>query len=389
MLLGKLQPHEVLDDTAGHLLGACAHPNLASIIIKRHNVALTKIYNCIALHSPLNQFYTILDATDQHSLPHGVSSNRIAKWILPQIPDEERLKLRPDLMIFEHLPSHIASSVDPNRALLPYEIALFKQLATVHVFELGYTSNLSLTQLRKLRQHTLLVRHLINEGWNVSVANTSFRPAPTVTAPLPQPQYVPIHHSPPPHTPTTPNPPTPTPPQLPHGQTCTVMYYQTYLQVTRPELYPPLDTLFLATASELSLVFLPNHTNPNPRPQPILVPLPPAIRPRSPPPQPTSASKRQRPEAYVPDPTNPDPNASLSNRIHIILLGTEGYLYRPIDLILTSNLQIPPSPANRLLAALHRHAIYYLHTLIRHRRALDFSPSDASTPPPHHSHDPP
>ena len=52
-------------------------------------------------------------------------------------------------------------------------------------------------------------------------------------------------------------------------------------------------------------------------------------------------------------------------------------------------LQIPPSPANRLLAALHRHAIYYLHTLMRHRRALDFSPSDASTPPPHHSHDPP
>ena len=106
-------------------------------------------------------------------------------------------------------------------------------------------------------------------------------------------------------------------------------------------------------------------------------------------PLPTSASKRLRPAALVSDPTNPDPHAALSNRIHIIFLGTEGYLYRPIDLILTSNLQIPPSPANRLLAALHRHAIYYLHTLIRHRRALDFSPSDASTPPPHHSHDPP
>ena len=387
MLLGKLQPHEVLDDTAGHLLGACAHPNLASIIIKRHNVALTKIYNCIALHSPLNQFYTILDATDEHTLPHGVSSNRIAKWILPQIHDDERRKLRPDLMIFEHLPSHIASSVDPNNALLPYEIARFKQLAIVHVFELGYTSNLSLTQLRKLRQHTLLVRHLINEGWNVSVANTSFRPTPTVTAPLPQPQYVPIHHPPPPYTPTTPNPLAPTPPQLPHGQTCTVMFYQSFLRATRPDLYPPLDPLLLATASDISLVLIPHPT----LPQPIIVPRPPALlQPTCPPPPlPTSTSKRLRPEAFVSNPTNSDPHAALSNRIHIIFLGTEGYLYRPIDLILTSNLQIPPSPANRLLAALHRHAIYYLHTLIRHRRALDFSPSDASTPPPHHSHDPP
>ena len=106
-------------------------------------------------------------------------------------------------------------------------------------------------------------------------------------------------------------------------------------------------------------------------------------------PQTTSASKRLRPLAYVSDPTISDPHAALSNRVHIIFLGTEGYLYRPIDLILTSNLQIPLAPANKLLAALHRHAIYYLQTLLCHRRVLDFSPSDASNPPPHNSHDPP
>ena len=434
MLLGKLQPHEVLDDTAGHLLGACAHPNLASIIIKRHNVALTKIYSCIALHSPLNQFYTILDATDEHSLPHGVSSNRIAKWILPQIPDDERRKLRPDMMIFEHLPSHIASSVDPNRALLPYEIARFKQLAIVHVFELGYTSNLSLTQLRKLKQHTLLVRHLINEGWNVSVANTTFRPhAPPVTAP--QPQYTPIQHTTPNCT-TTPSPSISITHQPIPGPSVTVMYYQSYLRATRPDLYPPLDPHFLATATDLSPVLLPTRpqtlfdpqqnpqhptsvrlVHPPPqtsaskrlrplayvsdptislptRPQTLFTPQPTAQHPTSvrlvhPAPQTTSASKRLRPLAYVSDPTISDPHAALSNRVHIIFLGTEGYLYRPIDLILTSNLQIPLAPANKLLAALHRHAIYYLQTLLCHRRALDFSPSDASNPPPHNSHDPP
>ena len=167
------------------------------------------------------------------------------------------------------------------------------------------------------------------------------------------------------------------------------MFYQSFLRATivaRPDLYPPLDPLLLVTASDISLVLIPNPT----RPQPIPVPQPLRLRPTCPPPpQPISASKRLRPEAYVSDPNNPDPHAALSNRIHIIFLGTEGYLYRPIDLLLTSHLQIPPSPANRLLAALHRHAIYYLHTLVRHRRALDVSPSDASTPPPHHSHDPP
>ena len=130
------------------------------------------------------------------------------------------------------------------------------------------------------------------------------------------------------------------------------------------------------------------------QPQPLFTPQPTAQHPTSvrlvhPAPQTTSASKQLRPIAYVSDPTLSDPNAALSNRVHIIFLGTEGYLYRPIDCILTSNLQIPLAPANRLLAALHRHAIYYLHTLIRHRRALDFSPSDASNPPPHNSHDPP
>ena len=111
---------------------------------------------------------------------------------------------------------------------------------------------------------------------------------------------------------------------------------------TRPDLYPPLDPLLLATASDISLVLIPNPT----RPQPINVPQPPALlQPTCPPPPlPTSASKRLRSEAFVSDPTNPDPHAALSNRIHIIFLGTEGYLYRPIDLILTSNLQIPPSP---------------------------------------------
>ena len=119
-----------------------------------------------------------------------------------------------------------------------------------------------------------------------------------------------------------------------------------------PDLYPPLDPLFLATATDLSPVLLPS------RPQTLFTPQPTTQHPTSvrlvhPAPQTTSASKQLRPLAYVSDPTISDPNAALSNRVHIIFLGTKGC-------ILTSNLQIPLAPANRLLAALHLHAIYYL-----------------------------
>ena len=109
----------------------------------------------------------------------------------------------------------------------------------------------------------------------------------------------------------------------------------------------------------------------------------------------TPAPKRQCPDNLTRPPVPPripsslDPNSRFSNRVHVILLGTEGYLYRPLDLILSSTLQIPLGPATRLLSHLHYHAIYYLNTLIRRRRALDFSPSDASLPPPRQHHDPP
>ena len=70
-----------------------------------------KLSDCIALNSPLNRFYTILDATDENSLPHGVAANRIAKWILPTVDDAIRKKLRPDLMIFEHFESRFVTGL--------------------------------------------------------------------------------------------------------------------------------------------------------------------------------------------------------------------------------------------------------------------------------------
>jgi hypothetical protein len=45
----------------------------------------------------------------------------------------------------------------------------------------------------------------------------------------------------------------------------------------------------------------------------------------------------------------PNPNASFSYRVHIILIRTEGYLYRLLEIILSSTLHIPHIPLSALL----------------------------------------
>lgn len=302
-----------LDDTTGHLLGACKHPAMAAIITKRHNQALCKLQRCIALHSPLNAFYTIMDATALGSLPPGVASTGIAKWILPNVLDHIRHRLRPDLLIFANLspmqcPSNTASPVSPTH------LASLQQGVSVHVIELGYTSHHKLTQQRKLRQHTKLVSLLIEAGWTVSPAHTAFRQQ----APLP---------------PITP------------GSNRYVSATPAPAAYRSRQLWNPAT----GTASPAPLV---------------------------------RAGLRLRIHL-------PDPNAALANRVHIILLGTEGYLFRPIDIILSSTLLIPFVPLHALLRTLNRHAIQYLHGLARCRRSLDFSASDACLPPPHRYHEPP
>ena len=152
-----------------------------------------------------------------------------------------------------------------------------------------------------MKQHTLLVRSLLDAGWTISFADTSFRPL-AATPPPPIPGFNRYFQLLPATTPTLPSPPHPT-------------------------LRPPSRRFILRA---------------------------------------------------------PDPNALLANHVHIILLGTEGYLYRPLGSIISTTLQVPHQPLSTLLRTLCRHAIQYLHALVRCRRALDFSASDASIPPPHY-----
>ena len=289
---------------------------MAAIITKRHNQALCKLQRCIALHSPLNAFYTIMDATALGALPPGVASHRLAKWILPDVEDHIRLRLRPDLLIFENLTPMRCPPSDHTATLtlIPAHLTTLQQGVVLHLVELGYTSHHSLAEQGKLRQHTKLARLLTDPGWTLSLANTSFR------SPL----------APPPHTPGL----------------------NRYLTVT-----------------------------PAPRASRRQV-WNPATRTASPAPLPAARTPRLRIHL-------PDPHAALAIHVHIILLGTTGYLFRPLDIILSSTLQVPFVPLSALLRTLNRQAIQYLHGLVRCRRSLDFSASDACLPPPHRYHEPP
>ena len=84
----------------------------------------------------------------------------------------------------------------------------------------------------------------------------------------------------------------------------------------------------------------------------------------------------------------------LSRHVHIIMIGTDGSLFRPLDSILTDILRIPSSELLTLLRRLSALAISYTQAIIRRRRALDFDPSSVlipldQAPPPGTRPDPP
>ena len=155
-------------DTAGHILGAC--PLLSAPIISRHNRAVCLLYRHISLGS-FGGHFTILDATSRRSLPPGVMSTRIPSWILPDVDLSTLARLRPDILIIHGLSHSLFASLrpslespDPSVSLLA--LRSLQRTCTVHIVELGYTSDRSLASsvTRKRHQHNLLAHFLLTAG---------------------------------------------------------------------------------------------------------------------------------------------------------------------------------------------------------------------------------
>lgn len=82
-------------DSVGHILGACKHTTTPARYVARHNKAVTTIYDAYDTGKKGGS-YTIMDAPKKEDLPVGVSGNRVPSWVLPEVQDIEREKMRPD-----------------------------------------------------------------------------------------------------------------------------------------------------------------------------------------------------------------------------------------------------------------------------------------------------
>ena len=146
-LCAHLSPTAPPLDTAGHILGAC--PLLSAPIIARHNRAVTLLHRYISTGS-LGGNFTILDATSRRSLPPGVFSNRIPTWILPQVDPTTLDRVRPDILILHGLPHSLFASLQsalqsPDPSVSEPALRTLQHTCTVHIVELGYTSDRSLS----------------------------------------------------------------------------------------------------------------------------------------------------------------------------------------------------------------------------------------------------
>ena len=154
-----------LMDGTSHILGECTHPQMVAHRISRHNGAVLILFKAL-MKGCLAGFVTIMDATAKADLPEGCEDTRIPEWVLPNVPQDLRAKMRPDLMVIKNLKPDDQEEFQKLRGLARKTA---QSKLEVHLFEVGYASNYRLDELfeEKKEQHAALVRALTQEGWKV------------------------------------------------------------------------------------------------------------------------------------------------------------------------------------------------------------------------------
>jgi ribonuclease HI/exonuclease III len=145
-------------DSAGHILGGCQHRVMKAMYIARHNHAVQRIQKLISKHSCMAAFYTVMDACSESDITqHGAHSTRIPRWVLPGLGDEERNKLRPDILIVY---GHKGTAHN-------YEIVEMRCAQTeIYMMEIGYCPDTQEAEryTTKSKQHETLQQLLRQQG---------------------------------------------------------------------------------------------------------------------------------------------------------------------------------------------------------------------------------
>ena len=74
--------------------------------------------NCLRRAPLASQFcFTVMDATAKRDAPDTVYDTRLPAWLLPQVPDSTRAKMRPDILLVDGLPLASVRNLGVNKHL--------------------------------------------------------------------------------------------------------------------------------------------------------------------------------------------------------------------------------------------------------------------------------
>ena len=118
------------EDSGGHILGGCKNADIVGLKILRHDDTVIAIGRTI-LHGNEGAWYTLMDAGKREDNNDVAEETRIPPFILPNIDDVTRGKLRPDILRVRNLDKGQVAPLTPDE----------RKLYDIDVVEVGFCSD--------------------------------------------------------------------------------------------------------------------------------------------------------------------------------------------------------------------------------------------------------
>jgi hypothetical protein len=143
-------------DSGPHILGGCPDPALSSLYVLRHDAAVKLIADTLNRHT--NTGVLIMDAGKAEDSPEYCSGKRLPAWLLPEMDETTRLKLRPDIL-------YIPTLRDTTKAVSPH----LRPCHPIFLLEIGYCNDVKHARkiAEKSDQHEQCAQALRAAGWTV------------------------------------------------------------------------------------------------------------------------------------------------------------------------------------------------------------------------------
>jgi hypothetical protein len=150
------------EDGGTHIACNCTHPDIKGLIIKRHDDVVRILAKAI---EKSNRDYAhnclmMVDAKGEEGVAKGWLWKRVPKWVLPDIDDNIRKKMRPDILLLRGLEVEPASREEEEEARNTCSIAIVEVGVTM---DQGYASK----KATKDTQHLALREALSAQGWKI------------------------------------------------------------------------------------------------------------------------------------------------------------------------------------------------------------------------------